>query len=203
MPVRIARRNNKWCTIEPSGDVIACFDTRREAIGQLAAIEASKAVDLTNKAVIVDIDGLRHMLLVTSNAYRDREGDILASKGLQEYAEGKGLTKPEDNVLLFWHDGEPIGDIVHAEYYKSFLIEVAKERTNALINLGTKQEPIEAEIKSVWDFVEATPGLWAASHGFFTIGKSQDDVIYPFDKKESSVVLANYQANWWTLSEVI
>jgi hypothetical protein len=205
MPVSIRRRNGKWCTVEPDGSTIACFDTRREAIGQLVAIEANKA--LAGKVAIIksltDDDGLRYMLLITSNSYRDREGDILKSTGLAEYAAGKGLTKPEDNVLLFWHDGEPIGDIIHAEYYKSFLIEVARERRDKTINIGTKKKPMECKISQVWDFIEDTPGEWAASHGFDVIGRSKDGIIYPFDKKETSVVLNEYQANWWTLSEVI
>ena len=144
------------------------------------------------------------MLLVTSNAYRDREGEILKEQGLKEYAEGKFPTKPKDNVLLFWHEGDPIGDIVYAECYKSFLIEIAAERPNAKIDIGVPGETIiETEIKTVWDNIEATPGEWAASHGFQPIGKSKDGVIYPFDKFESSIVAKGFQANWYTLSEVI
>ena len=203
MPVSIRHRDSQWCTVEPSGAVIACFDTRQEAIGQLVAIEANKAIDHNNKAMVVDIDGNRHMLLATSNSYRDREDDILKSDGLREYAEGKGRTKPEDNVLLFWHEGEPIGDIIHAEFYKSFLIEVARERPDKRINAGTKAKPFEIGVKQIWDFFEATPGKWAASHGFDVIGKSKDNVIYPFDKQETSILPNGEQANWWTISEVI
>ncbi|MHC4649126.1 MAG: DNA ligase-like domain-containing protein [Planctomycetota bacterium] len=195
MPVRIARRNNN--------ETVACFDTRQEAIAQMVAIEASKAMRYDSKAIIVDVDGLRHMLLLTSNSFRDREEDIVKSTGLREYAEGKTKTKPEDNVLLFWHDGEPIGDIIYAEFYKSFLIEVARERPNERINIGTEEKPIKAEVKQVWDFIESTPGKWGASHGFDVIGKSKDGIIYPIDKKESSVVLNEYQANWYTISEVL
>ncbi len=198
MPVVIRRRNNKWCTVEPTGKTIACHDTRKGAIAQLRAIEANKAM------IFPGSDGMRHMLLVTSNAYRDREGEILKEQGLKEYADGKMPTKPQDNVLLFWHDGDPIGDIVYAESYKSFLIEIAAERTNKTINIGEiGGEVIETEIKTVWDSIENNPGLWAASHGFRVIGKSKDGVIYPFDKYESSIVPNGFQANWYTLSEVI
>ena len=198
MPVMIRHRGDKWCTVEPDGSTIACFRTRGQAVDQLAAIEANKAI------VLPGSDGLRHMLLITSNAYRDREGEILKEQGLKEYAEGKFPTKPTENVLLFWHEGDPIGDIVYAECYKSFLIEIARERPNAEINIGTFDgERIETEIKTVWDNIESRPGEWAASHGFQAIGKSKDGVIYPFDKFESSIVADGYQANWYTLSEVL
>jgi len=200
MPINIVKRGDKYCTAEPGGDIIACFDTYEDALSQLQAIEANKALVLPG----VNDDGRRMMLLVSSNAYRDREGEILAEKGLQEYANGETMTKPEDNVLLFWHDGDPIGDIVYAECYKSFLIEIALERANTKVNIGGRGgEPIETDIKTVWDNVEANPGIWGASHGFRVIGKSKDGVIYPFDKYETSIVANGYQANWYTLSEVI
>jgi len=200
MPVRIAKRGNKYCTTEPDGTTIACFDTYEEARAQQQAINANKALVLPG----VNDDGRRLMILVTSNAYRDREGEIVAERGLQEYADGKTMTTPEQNVLLFWHDGDPIGDIVYAECYKSFLIEIALERENARVNIGERGgDPIETDIKTVWDNIEATPGQWGASHGFRVIGKSNDGVIYPFDKYESSIVANGYQANWYTLSEVI
>lgn len=203
MPPKLRKRGSEWCVEEPGGKKLGCHSTRHEALAQIAAIEANKAIDINSKAMIVDSDGLRYMLLITSNSYRDREGDIIRSDALKEYAEGKTKTKPEDNVLLFWHDGDPIGDIVYAEFYKSFLIEVARERENEPINIGSKDKPIHTSIKQVWDVMEATPGKWAASHGFYAIDKSSDGVIYPIDKKESSVVLADFQANWWTLSEVL
>jgi len=158
-----------------------------------------------NKAMILPGgDGLRYMLLVTSNAYRDREGEILKEQGLKEYADGLMPTKPEDNVLLFWHEGDPIGDIVYAECYKSFLIEIAQERPNSNINIGEKGgEEINTDIKTVWDNIENNPGIWGASHGFRVLGKTKDGVIYPFDKFESSIVADGYQANWFTLSEVL
>ncbi len=198
MPVMIRRRNNKWCTVEPTGKTIACHETRKGAIAQLRAIEANKAM------IFPGSDGMRHMLLVTSNAYRDREEEILKGQGLKEYAEGKTPTKPQDNILLFWHDGAPLGDVVYAEYYKSFLIEIARERSNKAINIGELGgEVIETEIKAAWDYFENNPGLWAASHGFRAIGKSKDGVIYPIDKYETSIVPDGFQANWYTLSEVI
>ncbi|MHC4648011.1 MAG: hypothetical protein ACYTBJ_21335 [Planctomycetota bacterium] len=161
-------------------------------------ITASKAL------VIPGADGARLMFLVTSNAYRDREGEIIKGQGLKEYAEGKTPTKPEDNVLLFWHDGDPIGDIIYAEFFKSFLIEIAKERPNAEIDLGSPGgEKIETTIKTVWDNIEQRPGIWKASHGFRAIDKDKNDVIYPIDKFETSVVTEGFEANLYTLSEVI
>jgi hypothetical protein len=198
MPVGIAKRGNQWCTVEPDGTSINCFPTRREALAQQAAIEANKAMVLPGDG------GLRHMFLITSNAYRDREGEIIKAQGLKEYADGETPTKPEDNVLLFWHEGDPIGDIIYAEFYKSFLIEIAKERPDAAINLATPGgKPINTNIKTVWDNIEQRPGMWKASHGFRALGKSKDGVIYPIDKFESSVLTDGFEANLFTTSEVI
>ena len=165
---------------------------------ELQVIEANKALILPGS------DGLRHMFLITSNAYRDREGEIIKAQALKEYAAGETPTKPEDNVLMFWHDGDPIGDIIYAEFYKSFLIEIAKERPDASINLGEPGgKEIRTNIKTVWDNIEQRPGIWKASHGFRAIHKNKDGVIYPIDKFETSVVTEGYEANFYTISEVI
>jgi len=198
MPVGIGKRGNQWCTLEPDGTPISCFNTRQEALDHLVAIEVNKAMILPGE------DGLRHMFLITSNSYRDREGEIIKAQGLKEYAEGKTATKPEDNVLLFWHAGDPIGDIIYAEFYKSFLIEIAKERQDAPINIGEiGGEEIKTNIKTVWNNIEQRPGIWTASHGFRALGKSKDGVIYPIDKFETSVMTQGYEANLFTISEVL
>jgi hypothetical protein len=199
MPVRIERRENEWCTIEPSGKVIACFPTEEAARRQQIAIEANKALILPGSK------GLRHMFLISSNAFRDREGEIVRSDGLREYAEGKTFIKPEDNDLLFWHEGDAIGKIIYAEFYKSFLIEVARELPDQKINLkaGTGEKPIITSVKTVWDNIEHLAGIWRSSIGFRAMDKSKDGVLYPIEKHETSVVIEDYQANWWTISEVI
>jgi hypothetical protein len=186
--------------MEPDGKIISCFDTRNEARAQQAAIEASKALVIPNTKT----NGLRHMFLVSSNCYKDREGEIVKSDGLKEYAAGELEVKPKDNVLLFWHEGDPIGKIVYAEFYKSFLIEVAQELPDQKINLADSgDEPIITNVKTVWDNMEKHSGIWRASIGFRAIEKSKDGVLYPIIKYETSVVTKDYQANWWTISEVI
>ncbi|MCK5600808.1 hypothetical protein KAR91_03005 [Candidatus Pacearchaeota archaeon] len=198
MPVGIGKRGDQWCTLEPDGTPISCFDTRQEARQQQIAIEVNKAMILPGE------DGLRHMFLITSNSYRDREGEIIKARGLKEYAEGKTQTKPDENVLLFWHAGDPIGNIVYAEFYKSFLIEIAKERPDAPINLGEiGGDEIKTNIKTVWNNIEQRPGIWTASQGFRAIEKDNDGVIYPIDKFETSVVTQGFEANLFTISEVV
>jgi hypothetical protein len=215
MPVGIVKRGNEYCIQEPDGEIIACHPTRQEALDQLIAIELNKA--LSNIVAAIDDksepfvkvvgssgDNLRLMGLVSSNAYRDREREIIRSDALKEYAEGKTKTKPEQNVLLFWHKGDDIGKVIYAEFYKSFLIEVALELLNDKINIaGIGQRPIITSIKNVWDVVEATSGEWRTSIGFRAPNKSKDGVIYPLDKFETSIVFRDFQANWFTVSEVI
>ena len=42
----IERRGDKFCVTTQSGELIACHDTRKDALAQLRAIEANKGVKL-------------------------------------------------------------------------------------------------------------------------------------------------------------
>jgi hypothetical protein len=156
-------------------------------------------------------DGRRQMMLVTSNSYRDREKEAVATKALQSYVE-KAWTIAEDkclpqNTLRFWHNGD-IGDIVYADMEGPFLIEVAKERPNRVINVARPgQPPFLVEIKEVWDYLEENPDEidWGASHGFkFYKGKLTPDGVYKqIYKFESSVLPLRWAANPYTFSGVV
>jgi len=213
MPLRISRRENKWCLIETDNSTIACHNTKREAISQLVAIETNKATKEIDNTIAqhkhgLNIfkagDDLRFMGLVSSNSFRDREGEIVKSDGLKEYANGDTETKPGDNMLLVWHGGDPIGKIIHAQFYKSFLIEVAQELPDKEVNIALPgQEPVMTTIKNIWDNIESTPGQWRTSIGFRALGKSEQGIIYPIDKIETSIIYRDYQANTFTVGEVI
>jgi len=151
-------------------------------------------------------NGLRLMLLITSNAYRDREQEIVSQKALEEYVEESwdGDAFIGDNVLLVWHAGDPIGDIVYAEMEGPFLIEVAQERPNAVINLAAAgEEPLPAEIKAVWDALEDETDM-GASQGFYPVAMDRKDGVYQkIDKEETSTlprfVAANYITDSWVV----
>lgn len=151
-------------------------------------------------------DTLRHMLIITSNAYRDREGEIVSQKALEGYVEScwKGDEFVGDNPLLLWHGGDPIGEIIYADMEGPFLIEVARELPNQVVNLAREdEEPISAEIKSVWDALENERSL-GASHEFMYVATDREDGIYDLIVKKESTVLPDWAAaNYFTDAEII
>ena len=157
-------------------------------------------------------DGRRLMLLVTTNSYKDRENEAVASQALKEYVdsawstvEGKCLPR---NPLLLWHGGEAIGDIVWTDMEGPFLLEVAKERPNRRINVARQgRPPIFVMVKEVWDYAEQNPDNleWGASHGFVYLkrDKSADGTYQQIYKFESSVLPLHWAANPYTFSGVV
>lgn len=156
------------------------------------------------------LDGRRLMFIVTSNAYPDREDETIATKALREYVEAawaiEGQCTP-GQPLLFWHKGQPIGDVVWCDLEGPFLMEVAKERRNRIVNLAAPDAlPRLTTVKAVWDAIEAHPTLkWAASHGFEypPEAKSVDGVYSTIYKFETSVLPLAYAANPFTLAAPI
>lgn len=139
-------------------------------------------------------EGTRYLLIVSSNAYKDREDEIVSEKALQEYVKDFKPGKP----LLFWHGGEPIGEIIGAEMKGPFLIEVAKELPNADVNLARdkKEPPLIVSISKVWDAIEKHDGKWGASIGFkFEKGDEQDKVYDDILKFETSILPLEAAAN--------
>lgn len=150
-------------------------------------------------------DGARYMFLVTTNAYKDRENEIIKADVLKQLVESKwdGDAFTGDDVLLFWHKGEPIGDIVYADTVGRFLVEVAKERPDAEIDLGRGKT---ARIAQVWDFIEQTSRTmdWGASHGFKFYPQDREGGVYNriVRKWETSVLPVQYAANSYTYAGV-
>lgn len=146
--------------------------------------------------------GERLMFLISSNAFKDREDEIVREKALEEYV--KNFT---GNKLLWWHGGEPIGKIVDAQMVGAFLVEVAKERPNRAINLARKanDSPMDTTIKEVWDFIERkdTGINWAASIGFRFVRDDIDDGVFEkILKFETSVLPLDVAANLFTFARV-
>lgn len=125
-------------------------------------------------------DGLRRMLLFTSNSYKDRENETITSKALEEYEAscypGEGLYH-NDNPMLFWHDDDiPMGTIEAVEYIAPFLVEVGQELPN---------DPIS---KALWDFAEKNGDKAGVSHRFGYLEKDRDEdgTFHRIFKQETS-----------------
>jgi hypothetical protein len=165
-------------------------------------IAALKESDQKIGAYLFKENGERLMLLVSSNAFKDREQEIVRQKALEEY-----VNNFTGNKLLWWHGGDAIGKVIDAQMVGAFLVEVAKELPNRAINLARKatDAPMNTTIKEVWDFVEdkGTGIDWGASIGFrFIRDDIEDGVFERILKFETSVLPLEVAANPFTFARV-
>lgn len=111
-----------------------------------------------------DNEPMRHMFLITSNSYEDREKETITTKALEDYEAscfpGEGLFHC-DNPLVYWHDDDvPMGEIIAVNVSGPFLVELVKE-------LDT---PVA---KFLWDIAEETKDA-GVSHRFGYLEKDRD-----------------------------
>lgn len=161
---------------------------------------------------IIRKDGLRHMFLITSNSYRDRENEFITTKALTEYVEsswhGDDFTR---QPLLFWHGQEntpiekqeSIGEIIWSDMKGPFLLEVAREILGTITHRGKAYS-----VAAIWDYIEEHPEEgWGASHGFHFVEKERDSdgskTYHAIHKFETSVLPRKVAANLYTFSGVI
>lgn len=185
-----------------TGELVGCTD-RGKGDEYVAAIYANEAKSFVIKP---DGDGLRLMVIRSSNAYRDREKEIVRQKALQGYVDTawKDNKFVGDNPLLVWHAGDPIGDIIHAEMIGPFLLEVARERPNAVINIAKDGEPrIETTVEVVWDALEKETDLGASIQFGYVTSDREDGEYEVIEKLETSVLPRWAAANYITDSEIV
>ena len=156
---------------------------------------------MPRQSIVFKANGRRYMFLFSSNAYRDREEDIVKEKALAGYVEN---FKP--NPHLFWHGGDPIGTIVGAKMFGPILAEISQELPNAVIDLQRfdDDKPMQIERAKVWDALERNTIAWGASIGFGH--KQGDEQDHEFDvilKVETSSLPLSKAANGITPSFVI
>lgn len=155
-------------------------------------------------------NGQRYMVIVTSNGYQDREEEFVSANALAGYVEKswRGDVCQPNNNHLFWHDGDPIGEIVWCDMVGPFLVEVSKELPDRTIQIGTDSRTGAARqstVKVVWDYIEATPELqWGASHGFkYPAGDKERKFYGTIYKEETSTLPVKNAANPFTFSGVV
>lgn len=156
--------------------------------------KAGKAITMTKAA-----DGLRLMLIVTTNAYQDREGEIVTRKALEDDTDRRweGGRFVQGDPVVYWHDDPEqhpdriIGDVVYANMHGDFLVEVAKERPTDYA-------------RRVWDFVQKGDRAWGASHGFQYRAGEKAQGEYSFTRKfETSILPLQNAANEYTFAGVL
>jgi hypothetical protein len=153
------------------------------------------------KSIVFKANDRRYMFLISSNAYRDREGDIVKERALQQY-----VANFEPTPHLFWHGGDPIGEIVGAKMVGPFLLELSQELPDEMINLQRFDDDKLMLIKraKVWDVLERNDIAWGASICFgHKQGDEQDHEFDPILKVETSSLPLVKAANGITPSFVI
>jgi len=156
---------------------------------------------MQSNSYVFKANGRRYMFLISSNAYRDREDDIVKEKALQEYVDNF-----ERTPHLFWHGGDPIGEIVGAKMVGPFLLELSQELPNKEIDLKryTDDKPMLIQRAKVWDALEKNDTAWGTSIGFaHKAGDEQDHVFEHILKVETSSLPLSKAANGITPSFVI
>lgn len=204
---------------QPTGESLGCHDSEEKAQAQARAIMAREE-DNTERTVIgtpgskgiirniagrlggnVEINELnvirskgnrRLAVIFTSNGYKDREDEHVATDALKRYADSCWTDDAEwlgtDNKHLYWHDPAlEIGDILYTDMVDGFLMEVSREKDDAVSRL-------------IWDYMEEVPH--GASHGFKVLARD-GDTFTVIAKRETSSLPIEAAANVGTLSEVL
>lgn len=146
-----------------------------------------------NKLNVVRSKGNRRLAVIfTSNGYKDREDEHVAAEGLKRYTNScwteDAAWLGTDNKHLYWHDPElEIGEIIYADMLDGFLMEVSREKGDAVSRL-------------IWDYMEEVPH--GASFGFKVLAR-EGDTFTVIAKRETSSLPIEAAANVGTLSEVV
>lgn len=155
-----------------------------------------EAIGLSQKrhgTIWKDANGYRHMLLITSNAYEDREGETIQQAALKDWVDKQwdGDTYLGDNPLLFWHDKRiEMGKIIFSDLSENFLVEIAKEIDGVVPDL-------------LWDYAESYPE-GGVSHGFWAWADEKDDSVFThIEKEETSWLPREAAANAITYAGVL
>lgn len=146
--------------------------------------------------VIKAADGNRYMLIITSNAYKDRENETITTDSLVQdtdrHWKGDDVFVG-DNPLLIWHDEKlKIGDIVFSDVREHFLVEVAIEDNTPLA-------------RAAFDYYEHPEEPTGASHkfAFYRRDKDADGTYHRIQKLETSILPRSMAANSLTYGGVI
>lgn len=201
MPYRIVRDGNKHCLEnERTGKRApgSCHKDRAKTRAMMQAINISEhqqkagntAVFLTRAA-----DGQRLIGLLSSNAYIDKDGDAAALESLQTWVDSQwqGDEYVGKGVVLFWHDGEPVADIVYSAVEGAFLVEIAKARATPFAD--ALFEAIE-KVSESQDF--------GASIGALAVRQFDERrVFHVQDKPETSILPVLFAGNEFTHMEIL
>ena len=136
-------------------------------------------------------DGKTWLLIWTTNAFKDRDGEIFTTKSIEEYVE-RHADEENKGEMRFWHiPGSKFADILWQGMSGRFLVE-AGPFDDTYIGNAFKDFFLEHGEKHL----AIAPLGWGTSHGFEYIPEDREDKVYDwFEKKESSVLPRSAASN--------
>lgn len=150
---------------------------------------------------------LRKALLISTNNRIDRDGEIVSTRALADYVQACHNEHGEyigNSKMLMWHAGEAIGRVLDCDLMNGFLIEVCEELPDAIVSVGTSDDPMTASIKACWDAIAKEQDNLGVSQGFLYDPATQDDegVFHHILKYESSILPIDRASNPYTFVRV-
>lgn len=157
--------------------------------------------DLETGAEIVKSasEGLRTAILVSSNGFKDREKQHIATAALLKHVEtayDEDGNYIADNVVNYGHDRRlPIGDVLAVGAINGFLVEYVQERDTLIA-------------KALWDYWQTTSEngeiQWGVSSEFLAPkDEAKNEVVQNVVKRGTAVMPVSGAANVYTISQVI
>lgn len=136
-------------------------------------------------------DGRTWLLIWTTNAFKDRDGEIFTTKSIEEYVE-RHAEEEDKGEMRFWHiPGSKFAPILWQGMSGRFLVE-AGPFDDTYIGNAFKDFFLEHGEKHL----AIAPLGWGTSHGFEYIPEDREDKVYDwFEKKESSVLPRSAASN--------
>jgi len=137
------------------------------------------------------LDGRTWLLTWTTNAFRDRDGEIFTTKALNDYV-NRHFDDETKGTFRFWHiPGTDFGDIRYQGVAGRFLIEAGPFHDT---KAGRQAEKFFSRYADGHPSI--APEGWGTSQGFLYDPKDREDGVYDwFEKKETSILPASVAAN--------
>lgn len=156
---------------EKAQEIVSALEGPLESIDAPATLTALKSTD-----------GKPMLMLHTTNAFKDRDGEIFMDKALREYAEKAEPGTPVD----YWHTKWTPGRVTWTAYSEKALFELVEAE-------GDKAS------QELFALIEKDPAYWGCSHRFFYRPKERASGVFSeLNKTRSTLLPLSAAANPYT-----
>lgn len=141
----------------------------------------------------------QYIVIWTTNAFKDREGEIFSQKSIEDYVTRRDQTGIKDRVW-FWHvKGTDFATVEWQGVIGKFLVEVAK------VDKTVYGQKMFHALQHPEEYPQLLPEGWGSSHGYLYRASDKHKGVYSFFEKYESTVLPYHRASntFGGLKEVI